>query len=110
MIALTGTVWAVIAAAAVLYVSTSVRVARSMGRIGRSRTAWFFITLVLTAVPASVVLLRHHRRAAEGWTVDGPACCRHCGALLGSSPDPAPPSAVTECPSCGMKLDEEHLA
>ena len=107
-----------------LYIFTCVRVARQLGRIGRSTTAWFLITLVCTAIPAAIVLQRHRmaemrqgsQAAASGQGGEGgqdqpaaPQRCRHCGGLLGPAQGgPAPPAQT--CPHCGMAINEANLA
>ena len=110
MIALAGSTWAVIGAAGALYVAMSIRIARRMGRIGYNPIAWFFINVAMTAVPAMIVLLHRQNRQIELQSSDGPRRCRHCDAVLPAALDRTGPSGIAECPSCGMKLDEEHLA
>ena len=110
MIALADSTWAVIGVAGALYVVMSVRIARNMGRIGYNPIAWFFINVVATAIPAMIVLLHHRSRQCGLRSSDGPGRCRHCNALLPATLDRTEPSGIAECPSCGMKLDEEYLA
>ena len=110
MIALAELTWAVIGVAAVLYIAMSVRIARTMGRAGYNPIMWFFINVAATAIPAMIVLL-HYRSIWTGSRFpDRTRRCRHCNALLPPHLDRTEPYGIAECPSCGMKLDEEHLA
>ena len=59
--------WPVIALAGAFYILMSVRVARQMGKTGRSTLKWFFITFCLTAIPAAAVLLWDN----FGWLIRG---------------------------------------
>jgi len=61
--------WLVVLVAGGLYVFMSVRVARQMGKTGRSTLRWLFITLCFTAIPAGVVLLWDN----FGWLIRGKA-------------------------------------
>ena len=102
--------WILIGILASLYVVMCARVARRVARTGRSFPAWFFISLVLTAVPAAVVLLRHQfsgKAAARG----SPSLnrCRHCGHLLEGGPSNHE-EPVRTCPNCNMRINEETLA
>lgn len=115
MIALTSLQWTVIALLAVMYVFTCVRVAMHMRRLGRSPVAWFFVTLFLTAVPASVVMLREYRRrrdaaaAGPGRADPDAVRCPHCGAVI-AGPGKETPSGVVICPECRQPLGEDRYA
>ena len=61
--------WLVVLVAGGFYVFMSIRVARQMGKAGRSTLKWFFITLCFTAIPAGVVLLWDN----FGWLIRGKA-------------------------------------
>lgn len=101
-----------IIAIAVLYVITCVRIARRVkSATGRSAAVWFFITLVLTAVPAAIVLLRHYRRMKYPSRKQDlpPRRCRHCGRVLTEKNLDDVIDQQT-CPHCGMKIDKDHLA
>ncbi|MFW6133492.1 MAG: hypothetical protein ACOC8F_06305 [Planctomycetota bacterium] len=56
MLALTPWQWTLVAALAALYAATCIRVALVMRRAGHNPWAWFVITLLLTAIPATVYL------------------------------------------------------
>ena len=121
MIAVTDIRWVALTILVLLYVLTCARVARQVRRIGGNGILWFLNTLIFTAIPASIVLARHHRRQAE--TDGGPPTpgedheggvslsrCPHCGGPLDmGQPIPADEQFKT-CPHCGMGLDEGHLA
>jgi hypothetical protein len=113
--------WVALAILVLLYVLTSARVARQLHRTGHNGILWFLITLIFTAIPASIVLARDHRKQAE--TDGGPptpdagrdgtaslARCRHCGGPLDLGEPIAADEQIKTCPHCGMGLDEGHLA
>jgi len=113
--------WTCLALVAGLYVSASVRIARHMGRLGRRPWVWFFITLLLTALPAAVVMLRggsprdkrptapQTGEATESAGAGPPAArCPHCGGILDAAErrDQTP----RLCPRCRLPLEEGRLA
>ena len=114
--------WMLVAALAVLYLVTCLRVARQMRRIGRSPVRWFFITLLFTAIPASICFLWDNfswLRGGRGRTGGaGPAPaggdqrtirCRRCRKPISAAELQTAPPPKT-CPHCGALLDEEFLA
>ena len=112
MLAMATNQWVLIGVLALLYVVMCVRIARRVGRTGRSAVLWFFTTFALTALPAAIVLMRHQAAQLRKTPADAPnaasedrgARCRHCGAVLTTGP------TDNTCPHCGMILNEDHLA
>ena len=103
--------WLFIAVLAGLYVLTCVRVALQAGKGGRSTVRWFFITLIFTAIPAAIVIVRDRRRIKTASCSATIARCRHCGQFLSGELDIETDEMGEKiCPHCGMKLDEVHLA
>ena len=98
------------------YVLLCVRVALRMKRIGRSPVAWFFITMLLTALPAAIVLLRHHKRQAlqqparesRPASLEGPLRCPHCGRVIVELVEA--PGGIATCPQCGLPVERERPA
>ena len=108
MAAMSNFQWVLMALLGVLYVVLCVRVAIRVGKAGHSAVMWFFITLIFTAIPAYLLVLRRWmRRAGAEANQSSPRRCRHCGGLL---VDPPSDGQGAVCPHCGMSLDTEHLA
>ena len=106
--------WVFLGLIAAAYVGMCVRIARRVGRTGRNPVAWFFITLVLTAIPAGVVLLRRGASQPRPASEREPAeerlrRCPHCGGFLDCL-ESGPGAGPGICPHCGMKTEKEHLA
>ncbi|MFA6133108.1 MAG: hypothetical protein WC869_03710 [Phycisphaerae bacterium] len=117
--------WFYIALLAAAYLATCLSAAMQMGRIGRSRARWFLITVFCTAIPAAVVLLRHHlaqagkeqgpeaapqpRAGSDAPAAPAGRACPHCG-LLPLPGESAPPGPVKTCPRCKMIIREEYYA
>lgn len=102
--------WLLMAILGVLYVVLCVGVAIRMGKAGRSAVAWFFITVVFTAIPACLLVLRRTARRARDEADhirQAPRRCRHCGGLL---VEESPQGGGELCQHCGMTLETEHLA
>jgi len=112
--------WLLIAALVASLTISAVRMARIAGRLGRSPWVWFFISLFLTALPATVVFWHDRARGVSaGYARDDdktnarrPARdaqpvgrCPHCGAILDAAD-----WAAGQCPHCRMTLDEGHYA
>ena len=123
MLALAPVQWFLIAALAMLYVITCIRVAVQMRRIGKNPAVWFFVTFFFTAIPASVVFLwrnfvwlrrrqgpadrRLHGeedRDDDRATLRCPRCRRRISLVEVQSA-----GGVKTCPRCGSLLDEELL-
>ncbi len=119
MLALTNMQWGLTCLLAILYLFTCARVAAAMKQAGRNPLAWFFITLCLTAVPATIVLWidryrslkspRESRAEREPRKPPGPRRCPHCQAVIPGEL-PAGPDGTATCPDCGLTIDEVHLA
>jgi len=120
--------WTLIGLLAAINLLSAVRVAFYMRRMRRPALPWFFVTLLLTAVPYMVYALycnfgwllrgRDHEQARRHEPFGAPprevprgrpSRCPHCGHII----DPAEPSgagAVPTCPHCGMVIEEKTLA
>ncbi|MCD6364275.1 MAG: hypothetical protein J7M14_00190, partial [Planctomycetes bacterium] len=108
MAAMSEVQWGLMALLGVLYVVLCVRVAIHVGKAGRSAVKWFFVTLLCTAIPAYLLVLRPWmRRAGAEANQSSPRRCRHCGGLLVDSQS-GDQGAL--CPHCGMSIETEHLA
>ncbi|MGA2265090.1 MAG: hypothetical protein ABSH10_01500 [Phycisphaerae bacterium] len=82
-----------------------------MHKAGRGGLKWFFISLVVTAAPAWVILARQAKRsggAAHGVAAGGMRLCPHCLHRITPEELAAAPAGV--CPRCGLAMDEVHLA
>ena len=120
--------WTLIGLLAAINLLSAVRVAFFMRRMGRPAVPWFFVTLLLTAVPYTVYALycnfgwllrgRDDEEARRPQPLDGPHAkasrgrprrCPHCGHVIDPA-EPSGPSAVPTCPHCGMVLEEKTLA
>jgi uncharacterized paraquat-inducible protein A len=118
MAELTDLQWALIAAAAAVYLITCLRVALAVRHIGRRPIVWFFITLFFTAIPATIAFARYRFRAlrprgtaggSSEASGEGPRRCPHCQAVLTPAPA-AGADGLTKCPACGQAIAEEHLS
>ena len=113
--------WPLLGLLAGLYLFTCVRVAHQARRIGRNPVAWFFITLFLTAIPATIIFVRDQSSAqrrsgggggcandASGGQERAISRCPHCQYMI--SPAERDTSAgVTVCPRCELPIDNEEL-
>ena len=124
---------------AVVWVGVAMHAGLSMRRYGRRWWVWFWVSTVLTVIPAAVCsyveyfreLRRQQRLAQAGAPGQEPAAgdeaapdggagrCPHCGAVLAeqsgragppAAPDRQMPADQKTCPFCGMALEDEHLA
>ena len=113
--------WPLLGLLAGLYLLTCVRVAYQARRIGRSPVAWFFITLFLTAIPATIIFVRDQSavqgpsRAGKGRANDASrpqeraiVRCPHCQYVIGRAERDAS-AGVTSCPRCELPIDNEEL-
>ena len=118
--------WLLVGLLAALYLMTCFRVAFAMGRIGRSRVKWFFLTLLLTAIPAMIVMWRYRVAAmTPARRVDAPrdsaprgrasreaggaTTCPHCQELI--HPEELSSSAgPCVCPRCRLPVGEDATA
>lgn len=108
-----------IAALAASLTISAFRMARIAKRLGRSPWAWFFISLFLTALPATVVFWNDRaKHISAGYARDDKTAippttsgatavgrCPHCGEILDAAD-----RDCGQCPHCRMKLDEGHYA
>lgn len=110
----------ILVVAAGVYLFSCVQVARRMGRVGRGRARWFFVTLVATAIPAFVVLYREYQGEVErGASSDGASgggtspprpprgICPHCQQPVGQGEQE---HGVSTCPHCGLRTKTERYA
>ena len=120
MTALSQSEWGLVFVLLIAYVLSCARVAAMMRQVDRSPVRWFFITLLLTAIPATLLLWWHRYKALSGTgreedeeepgSPDKAAVgrrCPHCQAVLTRDD---PPAGSDLCPKCGRKIDEAHLA
>ncbi len=122
-----------IAALAVSLLVSAVRVSRMAKQYGRNPRVWFFITLFLTAIPATIFFWREHLRrisardslpssrrrgsdlsnvesAGEEPRLGGRARrCPHCGGVLETTSESAV-EALNTCPNCHMTIEEGFFA
>ena len=122
-----------IAALAVSLLVSAVRVSRMAKQYGRNPRRWFFITLFLTAIPATIVFWRDHLRrisarnflpssrrrgsdlsdvepAGEGPRPGGGVRrCPHCGGVLETTSESAV-EAPNTCSNCHMTIEEGFFA
>ncbi|HOF19478.1 MAG TPA: hypothetical protein PK082_11255 [Phycisphaerae bacterium] len=88
----------------ILYVASCVHMARYARRTGRNAWLWFFLTLLLTAVPVTlyfyVVYFLQRRRELSGPT-GRLRRCPHCRRLI------SPGTPLGACPHCRMPLGDE---
>jgi len=113
MIALTETGWLIVAAMAVLWVISAVRIAVHARRIGRRAALWFCITLLLTAIPALIVFnleyFRSVRRRGAGPPAAPPRRCPHCRQVIAPGSEIDTPAGAV-CPRCRLPVDQETIA
>lgn len=110
-----------------MYLFMCVRVAMAAPALDRSAVRWFFISLLLTAIPALIVFsleIRRRRRqlldqlrrqsqelegrdlaAADGGSVRR---CVQCGRFY--LPDQRPPQERDVCPHCHLKSQGSDIA
>ena len=124
---------ALIAALAGSLLISAIRIARMSKQYGRNPRLWFFITLFLTAIPATIVFWRDHvrrisgrdslpsfRRRLTGGSDIEPSeekphldvqvsRCPHCGGVYETTGKSAIEAAST-CPKCHMSLKEGFFA
>ena len=111
---MTTTDWILVALAATVYLATCARAAMAARRLGRRPLAWFWITLLGTAIPAMIVFgldMRRRKRElreARARQAVAPLRCPHCQAILGAEEHGAGPLKV--CPRCRLSIDEVKLA
>ena len=111
---------------------SAIRVARMARQHGRNPRLWFFITLFLTAIPATIVFWRDHLRRISGKNslpsfrerlTDRSATepleeephidvrvsrCPHCGGVYETTDET--PEPVSTCPKCHMSIKEGFFA
>ncbi len=112
---------------------SAIRVARMARQYDRNPRLWFFITLFLTAIPATIVFWRDHlrrisgsdslpsfrRRLAKESDIEPPeeksqpgaqlSRCPHCGAVYETTGESAI-EPVSTCSKCHMSLKEGFFA
>ena len=85
-----------------------------MGKTGRSKLKWFFITFFTTAIPAVIVLFRDRRDALmpKPKTNNGTSStsikktlrqCPHCAQLIDEADEGV-------CPSCKLTYEQDSIA
>lgn len=93
--------WILLALLVILYLVSCLRVAARMGAIGRNPVLWFLLTLVLTFLPALIVLRRHSRTASMFGGFADATRCPHCSEVLTGAD-----ACAERCPVCRMPLHE----
>jgi hypothetical protein len=91
--------WAIFSVIAGLYVFSCFRMAIQARKHGRSVTAWFFITLFFTAIPASIVFFRDSVRQLRA-SLD---------AEIAPPQNSPPPAGMKRCPHCGQRFQPDEL-
>lgn len=108
-----------IAALAASLTFSAFRIAKIAKLLGRSPWVWFFISLFLTALPATIVFWHDRAKGVSAGYADNnnenddrladdpPTVgrCPHCGEILDAAD-----RAAGQCPHCNMTLDEGHYA
>lgn len=97
--------WILLGLLAFLYVVSCLRVGMRMSAIGKNGVMWFFITLVLTFIPALIVLRLRARTTASPRIFTEARRCPHCGEVLTGAD-----AYGEQCPRCRMQIGDGDVA
>ena len=106
MIAMTDYQWVFVGLMIACYLAICFRTAMRMARTGRNLWKWLAITVLLTSIPATVVLLRDQVRRGPLRRGGVGARCPECGMRLDEMPPYTHDDGTDRCPHCHAAVHE----